>query len=284
MNSPISEYEYLATDEISKFAKLAVEPDPELDDDDYLEALREADKAAREVAWEELDLGEEIQLSLNPDPLYQGTGDAPPDVSGLDPQRAYTALQDWCYERKKSLPLDVESKLEDTWRKVKTQWFKKFNAQPYSCFFLLDYLVKVCAGMTYEEFLKDPMSLQEKCTEASISNPEKLSGLIHLPGRCTTIVLQMADDLETSPDLSFRFHDMKHHRLARCSKTGILLDTLLACGPIVLEHGKVEKRNDASHPQTFYYESGSSEYNTVNRLGDSIVVSSANKKSKVSTM
>ena len=265
MDSPISEeYEYLTADEISQFVKFTVEPNYEnkIDDDDYAEALREE---AETAPYAQFDPPEEAWW-------YLGTWDTPPDVSGIEPRWACEALQNWCDQTPIRNTSDVEAKLEDIWRQVKTKWFERFNAQPYSCFFILNHLVTVCAGMSYEELLKNPMSLQGKCTEASISNTEKLSELIHLPGRCTTIVLQMADAFKKSLDLDFKFHDMNLHRIARCSKTGILLDSLLACGPIVLEKDKVEKRNDASHPQTFYYESGSSEYETVDRSGDRIFV------------
>ena len=87
----------------------------------------------------------------------------------------------------------------------------------------------------------------------------------------------MAETLKPSLFLSSKFHDMNNHRLARCSKTGILLDSLLACGPIGLKEGEREKRNDASYPQTFYYESGLSEYETLDRKEEVLTVSSADR-------
>jgi hypothetical protein len=265
MDSPNSDYEYLSINEVSEFENLAYGPDPTADDDGDL------------WHWNhELEAAYQLSLSWpDDDPFFLGTRAAPPNVSGLAPQRAYAALQDWCRRRGCSDPATVDSRLNAVWRQVKTQWFLKFNAQPYTSFCMVHHLVTVCAGISYERLLEDPMSLRKGCTEANINKHEALPWLIHSPGRCTTFAIQMAESLKAIPELCFGFHDTGGHRLARCSKTGILLDTLLKGGPIVLQEGEMEIRDVGSHRQTLYYESGSTNFKTTDRLGNQISVSSA---------
>ena len=152
------------------------------------------------------------------------------------------------------------------WRNIKNEWFTIFNSQPFTSFAMVDYLVEQ-AGISYVELWTEPNILQDKIVKTNLKKTSKLASLFDKPGRCTVFAIQMEESIQRQriPDFDFDFHDNGPHRFARCKETGALIDTNVECGPILLQEGEFVIRGNDFRPGTYWYESGISHFDRLDR-------------------
>lgn len=145
-------------------------------------------------------------------------------------------------------------------------WSLHFNAEPYTSFVMVDYLLQN-AGISYAELWTSPNTLTKKFTKSTVLGTNWTLPIFYSPGRCTTFALRMEELLCEVPGMDVEFHHTQRHRLGRCKKTGMLIDTNSLGGPFILVEGAEVKRKKGDRPQNFKYLSGTSIYTTENSGG-----------------
>jgi hypothetical protein len=106
---------------------------------------------------------------------------------------------------------------------------------------MVDYLLKK-AGLSYEELLEDPDILQNtfKKRPFTFDDPNDFDEIAGLPGRCTSFAIQVVQRLErlnNKQHYDFKFYQLGFHRVARCKKTKIMIDSSSSCGAFILKEG-----------------------------------------------
>jgi hypothetical protein len=124
-------------------------------------------------------------------------------------------------------------------------WGATFNDTPYTNFFQIEYLVKT-AGASWQDILIDPKILAKRVGKDAIAN-DKSPLFNHTwasAGRCTSFAVRVARQLQehlekpNGEPFDFKFYDLKRHRVARCAKTGVLIDSSSSVGILVLKEGE----------------------------------------------
>jgi hypothetical protein len=146
-------------------------------------------------------------------------------------------------------------------------WASTFNATPYTSFYQVEYLVKK-AGVTYKEFMQDPKILGKRLSKAAIEadRSQDFNYTWASAGRCTSFTIRVARmlqerfDRNNSKYFDFRFYDLKRHRIARCAKTGILIDSSSARGIIVLKNGEWERFDEEGPTMSWKWIDGKSKF------------------------
>lgn len=143
--------------------------------------------------------------------------------------------------------------LEHLKKEAQRWWEDAFVSTPYSSFLQMDYLVTK-SGLTWEAALKSPKSLK-RASLADIIKEDKSPAFIRTwwtSGRCTSFAIRAVRQLQEhdAPSFDFKLYDLGHHRVARCAKTGILIDSSSAVGVIVVQdgHGWVTLEDDHGRP------------------------------------
>lgn len=128
-------------------------------------------------------------------------------------------------------------------------WKQVFEAGPYTAVIMLDYL-RVQANMAnWGDVLKSKYS-KNKGFEAlrpvmakkdvMAQDAKSLTQIWDSqPGRCTSFAVKVTSMLETKAPNTFKFniYDIGRHRVARCEKTGILIDSSAVQGAFELPEG-----------------------------------------------
>lgn len=122
------------------------------------------------------------------------------------------------------------------------EWRKAFDAGPYTGFAMLDYLVKK-AGLSWNDilakgFVKNSANKQlqldalpyndwRKSPSTITSDPTMKTTWQGRTGRCTSFTVKIVTELEAKypQTYAFKIYDLGRHRIARCEKTGVLIDS-----------------------------------------------------------
>lgn len=134
--------------------------------------------------------------------------------------------------------------------------FKKaFDEGPYTGFVMLDYLVKK-GGLNWNKVLKEgfaknsvtkkpqlnalPYSEWMKTPGAIMADPGMNKTWNGPTGRCTSFTVKIISELEKKypKAYDFKIYDLGRHRIARCQKTGVLIDSSSAQGAFSLPEEK----------------------------------------------
>lgn len=175
--------------------------------------------------------------------------------------------------------------INDDWRAdiiEENIWDENFSESPQTNLWMIDYLIQK-AEITYDDFVKDPYILEKsiKTIEAKIRSDETddVSTLLSRPGRCTSFSIKTARDLqEQFPNkFKFRFYDLGRHRLACCSETGLLIDSVSPEGAFHLEEDLGEdlgkgKSKSFDNKNSWKYTSYESTYEETDGNGTLIAV------------
>lgn len=122
-------------------------------------------------------------------------------------------------------------------------WKNAFVEGPYTGFVMLDYL-RVKANLQWTKVLQDgPKKSLKPVTQAMVvadKTPAMTNTWAGKTGRCTSFAVNVTYLLErTYPGVyDFQIYDLGRHRVARCKKTGILIDSSSAKGAFVLPEGE----------------------------------------------
>ena len=124
----------------------------------------------------------------------------------------------------------------DPIREATEVWKEVFGNGPYSSFGIHHAKAKY-RKLTYEDILANPARLRDidgkSVTEDNLSKHPFSSTWSSVTGRYTSFALKATALLETRHPNIFKFHyyDIGKHRVARCVKTGILIDPSSKVGP-----------------------------------------------------
>jgi hypothetical protein len=130
------------------------------------------------------------------------------------------------------LPADTQ-----TLSAARRVWQEILAGGPYTALKMVEYL-KQQGGKTYEGFLANPRTALEGVTNRVIGkhdiNAYPLSITWNsMTGRCTSFAIKAVNDLErmglkdaaNKPAFDFEIFNLGRHRVARCKRTGILIDS-----------------------------------------------------------
>lgn len=128
--------------------------------------------------------------------------------------------------------------------KAKAQecWEDAFISGPYSNLLQAEYLVNR-SGQQWSGVLANLKIIEDKKEQrkSELLKDESTSFIRTwwAAGRCTSFAIRIVTILQqySSPSFDFKFYDLGHHRVARCAKTGILIDSSSAVGILVLNDG-----------------------------------------------
>lgn len=160
-------------------------------------------------------------------------------------------------------------------------WKQVFEEGPYTALVMIDYLRYKANIAGWNEVLK--LGVKQKTLVALSQMADKREAMMKDPdlnriwagqtGRCTSFAVKVISLLERqSPGIfNFNIYDIGHHRVARCHKTGILIDSSSKVGAFPLPEGK-KVRIEASDA-SWKWTNGKSKFEKVE--GSSGVVSAA---------
>jgi hypothetical protein len=180
--------------------------------------------------------------------------------------------------------MELDSERLDSEDNAQRNWFYRFQREPYTSFWMIDDLinranVKIlkapkCKGYSYEDFINNPKSLKQVLSEAEIQSSD-LGSFTHVllkPGRCTSFAIQTASEIAAwrRRDFDFKFCDLGRHRVARCSKTGLLIDSSSSVGAFILREGQWKSFDNQTR---WKWSSETSKFEMVYRRGETVPVS-----------
>lgn len=125
-------------------------------------------------------------------------------------------------------------------------WSVIFLSKPYTSFWLIDCLLQK-AKLSYDDLLKDHNILKKTFRKGDIvADPRETSIISPLPGKCTSFAIQVVEKLEKTYKniYDFQFYRLGPHTVARCQKTGVLIDSSSSGGAITLNDGPWETFNN----------------------------------------
>ncbi|KAE8326298.1 hypothetical protein BDV39DRAFT_206191 [Aspergillus sergii] len=132
------------------------------------------------------------------------------------------------------------SNIDNLRRKAQECWEEAFKDGPYSNFLQGEYLVNK-SGESWGSILKDKNLLKKKIKIEDLTKDQSTSFIRTwwAAGRCTSFATRIVRQLQeySSASFDFKFYDLNGHRVARCMKTGILIDSSSATGVLVLNDG-----------------------------------------------
>ncbi|OGM50249.1 hypothetical protein ABOM_001043 [Aspergillus bombycis] len=134
----------------------------------------------------------------------------------------------------------MASNIDNLRRKAQECWEEAFNDGPYSNFLQGEYLVNK-SGEPWGNILKDKNLLKKKIKIDDLTKDQSTSFIRTwwAAGRCTSFATRIVRQLQeySSASFDFKFYDLSGHRVARCMKTGILIDSSSEIGVLVLNDG-----------------------------------------------
>ncbi|KAJ8127107.1 hypothetical protein O1611_g6531 [Lasiodiplodia mahajangana] len=147
-----------------------------------------------------------------------------------------------------SLPTNFEDTeaLEKTEQLVNETWKEKFNAQPYSSFFMVSWL-SLLSGITVEGLWQNPRAFRRFRVIQEHLDDTAMDALASVCGRCSTFTIQVAEALQDAqhfglikglPKFEWEFHDISRHRLARCKNTGLVIHSSSPQGFLTVPPGE----------------------------------------------
>ncbi|KAK0701722.1 hypothetical protein B0T26DRAFT_681840 [Lasiosphaeria miniovina] len=127
------------------------------------------------------------------------------------------------------------------------EWKKIFDGGPYTGMLMLQYIIQA-TGKSIGDFLLDPKNSIKTITDSHIShfNFQQLAATWNVDaGRCTSFAVKAITELKShkdatgAPIFNFEIYDLTRHRVARCRKTGVVIDSSSSIrnGAFVLAEG-----------------------------------------------
>lgn len=143
-----------------------------------------------------------------------------------------------------------------------------FAGGPYSSLKMVEYLIRKCR-VSYSDYVMNPKILERVSAQAIVE--DDMYGVLYCTwasktGRCTFFALKVATLLEQQyPNaFDFKFYDLKGYRVARCRKTGILIDSSSLYVAFELKEGEWKSFEDMG--ARWKWKSGKSKFERGGRL------------------
>ncbi|KND89173.1 hypothetical protein TOPH_06167 [Tolypocladium ophioglossoides CBS 100239] len=145
-------------------------------------------------------------------------------------------------------------------------WVDTFNDGPYTSFKMLDYMLLKAGKVSYEELVKTPkVAKKVKKEDIEKDNMDKnplFDTWGSKTGRCTSFTVKITAELaKAHPKMfDFKIYDLKGHRVARCIKTGVLIDSSSWVGAFILEEGEWKTFQDGTTSAKWKWLKGKSKF------------------------
>lgn len=127
-------------------------------------------------------------------------------------------------------------------------WKQVFVEGPYTGFVMIDYLRSHANNITWTDILKSGYTNKKGLVALSVANKKEAimkdaklnTTWAGTTGRCTSFAVKVISQLEQKSPGTFKFniYDIGRHRVARCEKTGILIDSSSKNGAFPLPEGE----------------------------------------------
>lgn len=120
-------------------------------------------------------------------------------------------------------------------------WEKYFKAEAFSSLPIMQYVLST-TDTELTDYLYKPKDLKKKIDMESLLLRPDLDVLYKNPGRCATFAVKVCKELESKHAglYQFAFFNLGSHRIARCTKTKVVIDSSSDDGAFAL-------RNDSSY-------------------------------------
>jgi hypothetical protein len=152
-------------------------------------------------------------------------------------------------------------------------WIDVFHYGAYTNYHQVDYLVKRAVKASddpWKEVLKKPKILSENITTDFLKNDTSATfkRTWGSAGRCTSFTIRVIRHLQEhhSPSFDFKIYDLEGHRIARCERTGILIDSSSVAGALVLENGEWRTLEDEDEEVKWKWIDGKSKFERRGKL------------------
>lgn len=136
--------------------------------------------------------------------------------------------------------------------KAQTAWVNTFDDGPYTSFKMMDYMLYKANKASYEDLAKNP-KVAKNISKQDIEKDDMTKGPLFdtwgsKTGRCTSFAIKITTELvKANPGVfDFKVYDLKGHRVARCMKTGVLIDSSSWVGAFVLKEGEWKTFEDGT--------------------------------------
>lgn len=133
---------------------------------------------------------------------------------------------------------------KDRYEEAQRVWEEIFHQYAYTNFVQIEYL-KDKAGVSWDDFLQNPRILSTRVTKDAILQDlsyDNVKTWARSLGRCTSFAVAVVRRLEEILPgcYDFKYYDLKGHRVARCARSGILIDSSSSKGAIDLGSARGE--------------------------------------------
>ncbi|KAL7628311.1 hypothetical protein AAE478_002511 [Parahypoxylon ruwenzoriense] len=145
-------------------------------------------------------------------------------------------------------------------------WRDTFTNGPYTSLKMVEYLLRRArCENPYDMLIADPRLLRTisvQDIEADDMNGGLYSTWASRTGRCTSFAVKVSTLLQNRYPNVFQFsiYDLKGHRVARCRKTGVLIDSSSKHGAFILKEGEWKSFEDSDACWKWF--SGKSKFET----------------------
>lgn len=137
-----------------------------------------------------------------------------------------------------------DSGTEDNWLKVDLQahkvWIKFFGSEAFTSLPIADFVMST-TKTSYKDYLQNPFDLKKKIDMKSLQTNPNLEVLYKGPGRCATFAVKVCKELEDkhAGKYDFKYFSLGNHRIARCAKTKVVIDSSSKQGAFVLKNDEL---------------------------------------------
>lgn len=135
-----------------------------------------------------------------------------------------------------------DSGAEENWLDVHDEsnraWIKFFGSEAFTSLPIADYIMSA-TKTKYKDYLQNPKDLKNKVDMQSLQTNPDLDILYKGPGRCATFAVKVCKDLEDrygSTKYDFRYFSTGNHRIARCEKSKVVIDSSSKKGAFQLKN------------------------------------------------
>lgn len=139
--------------------------------------------------------------------------------------------------------------MDDVFAQSAEQWKQAYDEGAHASFKMVEVLMDL-ARVTYSDFLRNPALIAnfqeaDEWPITDVRNAPYNDTWESMSGRCTSFTIKVAYNLKRMyPDeLDFLYYDLGSHRIARCERAGVLIDSESERGVVIIpENTAVDRR------------------------------------------
>ncbi|KAK3313594.1 hypothetical protein B0H66DRAFT_356961 [Apodospora peruviana] len=152
----------------------------------------------------------------------------------------------------------------DPWTLSRNQWLDVFAQGPHTSFKIIEVLLGEL-NLTYGDLLANPACLQPFSDNwrdwvTNVFDDPWIRTWDYDTGRCTSFAIKVAYGLESHPDyrgvFDFKYYNLGRHRVARCDRTTVVIDSESKYGPRLLPENAEWTDTPGEHRGWWRYHNG----------------------------